>query len=185
MKEYQLQQSSVYQHHLGDLSSLIRKCWDFLDRSSDFKPVPDDVRSKIQWTVTELLLNGTKHSGVAESSLRIVLYENGLLILKEDSGNPLRINVREDTLLWPLPAVHVGQRFEVYQNGMDSLRIFTVSENKVEFYVTELDDIQMPRLLSSTSEHFGLMIIAKASDGFSYSYDHTAGLNIFSAVFNF
>jgi hypothetical protein len=185
MKAYQLHKSFVYRHVSGDLPLMIQQCRHFLNTHSNRRLVSDAFFAKIQWTITELLLNGTKHSGVAESKLNIELHENGIAVVKEDAGNPLKLKVLESKLVWPIPTDHVGQRFEVYQNGMDSLRIRTVSRDKVEFYVTELDDIQMPGLLSSTSEHFGLMIIAKASDVFSYCYDQRTGSNIFSTIFNF
>jgi hypothetical protein len=185
MKEYQLRKSFVYQHVSGDLPLMIQKCKNFWNTQPNLKSVPDAIFMKIQWTITELLLNGKKHSGVAESKLNFELYENRVAVIKEDSGNPLKLNLSECKLVWPLPKDQVGQQFEVYKNGMDSLCIRAVTRDKVEFYVTEQDDIQMPGLLSTTSEHFGLMIIAKASDGFSYCYDQRTGNNIFSTIFHF
>ncbi|MEO6684363.1 MAG: anti-sigma regulatory factor, partial [Dyadobacter sp.] len=88
-------------------------------------------------------------------------------------------------LQWPLPEDFVNQHFEVYRNGMDSLRVFTENEESAFFMVEELEDEEMPLLLINTSEHFGLMIIAKSSDLFTYTYESKSAKNIFSIRFDY
>jgi hypothetical protein len=43
-----------------------------------------------------------------------------------------------------------------------------------------VDDQDSPLDVSNLMEHFGLLIITKASDNFTYEYDIAKGLNTFS-----
>jgi hypothetical protein len=183
----QFQKCFIFQHESGDLSLLIRKCLTFIEGQMKLYLIPADVLPKIQWVITELLINGKKHSGVAESNLIFEFNETSLSVIREDLGRPLSVYVDEGStvLTWPLGNDSLDRQFEIYRNGMDSLRIYTENEEKAVFQVTELEDIAMPLLLTNTSEHFGLMIIAKASDRFSYSYDQELRKNIFKTTFNY
>lgn len=183
----QLQKSFIYEHGSGDLPLMIRSCLAYVEGKMKLYLLSSEVLPKIQWVITELLMNGTKHSGSRESKLNIEFNETGMNIIREDSGKPLSLTVDEGVqkLDWPLDSTMLDQQFEIYRNGMDSLRIYTESKEKAIFQVTELANIEMPLLLNTTSEHFGLMIIAKASDRFSYNYDIKTKKNIFKTTFNY
>lgn len=181
----ELQKSFRYQHESGDLAFLIRTSLDYVEGQLNLLVLSTEILPKIQWVVTELLMNGAKHSGVSESILQIEFKETGVTISREDSGPPLKLWVDEKRLQlsWPLEECMLDQQYEVYLNGMDSLQIYTESSDKVIFQVIELDAIQMHHLLNSTSEHFGLLIITKASDRFNYTWEN--GKNIFKTTFNY
>jgi anti-sigma regulatory factor (Ser/Thr protein kinase) len=181
----QLQKSFTYHHESGELAFLIRTSVAYVEEQLTLLVLSTEILPKIQWVITELLMNGAKHSGVGESTLLIEFKETGVAISREDSGPPLRLWVDEKRLelTWPLGDYMLDQQFEVYLNGMDSLQIYTESNEKVIFQVIELDDIEMPLLLNSTSEHFGLLIIAKAADRFNYTWENDK--NIFKTTFNY
>ena len=166
---------------------MIRSCIAFVEINMNLYMFSPDLLPKIQWVITELLMNGTKYSGSRESTLNIEFNEIGVNIIREDSGMPLGLTVDEGVqkLAWPLESALLDQEFEIYRNGMDSLRIYTESSERAVFYVAELENIEMPLLLNTTSEHFGLMIIAKASDRFSYDYDTKTKKNIFKTTFSY
>ncbi|MCF0055778.1 anti-sigma regulatory factor [Dyadobacter sp. CY356] len=187
MKKYSHKKSYIFHNKAEGLASVVKGCVEYIRDQNEFLGVPAAIHSKIQWAITELLINGAKHSGSAKSRLNLKFSENELTIEKEDSGNPLKLTVNEGErkLNWPLPESLVKQRFEVYRNGMDSLCVLTDSENSAIFIVEEMEIEEMPDLLGNTSEHFGLMIIAKASEQFTYVYEEKSGKNIFSIRFDY
>jgi hypothetical protein len=187
MEDHGYQKSFVFHNATENLNSVLKSCMNYIDEKKEVLPVPVTIHPQIKWTITELLLNGTKHAGTAESNLTLKLNVKSLVIKKEDSGNPLRLKVNEPPgeLSWPLQDSLLRQEFEIYHNGMDSLRVFTENRDTAVFRVAEIEDIAMPQLLGNTSEHFGLMIIAKSSDHFSYLYDRHAKRNIFSVTFDY
>lgn len=187
MKTYTHKKSFIFHNKAEGLASVVRNCVEYIEKQNDFLGVPAAIHSKIKWAITELLINGAKHSGSEKSRLNLKFTESDLTIEKEDYGNPLVLKVNEGNqkLQWPLPEIFIHQHFEIYRNGMDSLRVYTEDEKSAFFVVEELEDEEMPFLLVNTSEHFGLMIIAKASDLFSYAYEGKRGKNIFSIRFDY
>ena len=187
MRAFSHQKSFVFHNKAEGLASVVRSCVEYIEEQNEFLGVPAVFHSKIKWAITELLINGAKHSGSEKSRLNLKFTENDLTIEKVDSGNPLALKVNDGSqkLQWPLPETFINQHFEVYRNGMDSLRVFTENEKSAFFIVEEMEDEEMPLLLINTSEHFGLMIIAKASDSFTYMYENKSRKNIFSIRFDY
>ncbi|WP_159467665.1 anti-sigma regulatory factor [Dyadobacter sp. 3J3] len=187
MKKYSHKKSYIFHNKAEGLASVVRKCVEYIKEQNEFLGVPVAIHSKIQWAITELLINGAKHSGSAKSRLNLKFSESDLTIEKEDFGNSLEliVDAGESKLTWPLLENLVNQHFEVYRNGMDSLRVFTASENSAIFILEEVEDEEMPLLLVNTSDHFGLMIIAKSSEHFTYMYEKKSGKNIFSIRFDY
>jgi hypothetical protein len=176
MKTYTHEKSFIFHHQAEGLASVVRSCVQYIEEQNELLRVPQGIHANIKWTITELLINGIKHSGSEKSTLNFKFSETGLIIEKEDEGSPLQ-------LLWPLDEGLIHEHYEVYRNGMDSLQVYTANEKAAIFKVQEAEEEQMPQLLMNTSEHFGLMIIAKASDHFSYVMDGSAGKNIFRIQF--
>ncbi|MCF2444155.1 anti-sigma regulatory factor [Dyadobacter sp. CY345] len=187
MKNNGYSKSFVFSNKAEDVASVVRNCVEFIEEPKDLVPVSSEILARIKWALTELLINGTKHAGTDESFLLITLIQSSLTIEKEDRGNPLKllVNSGEKLLVWPLEDFESHQQFEVYQNGMDSLQVMVRSELSAEFVVKEVEDVEMPQLLITTSEHFGLMIIAKAAEEFRYLYDPNTKKNIFSVTFKY
>ena len=187
MKNYRYKKSFVFSNKAEDVASVLRSCVEFIEEPKDLIPVQPELLSRLKWAVTELLINGAKHANTHQSRLHVSIDEKSLIIEREDHGIPLRLTVDNGrkTLSWPITDFTPGQQFEVYQNGMDSLRIQIYSEDSASFLVVEKEDVEMPQLLINTSEHFGLMIIAKSSDALSYLYDRVDNKNIFRVTFNY
>ena len=187
MRKHSHRKSFIFHNKAEGLASIVRSCVEYIEEQNGFLCVPTAIHSKIKWAITELLINGAKHSGSEESELILNFEPDKLLIEKVDSGNPLHLKISEQNvdLQWPILKSLTGQHFEVYRNGMDSLQVYTENIHQAIFRVEEVEDEEMPFLLVNTSEHFGLMIIAKASDRFSYTYHSGSRQNIFSILFNY
>jgi len=187
MKKYTHEESFIFHNEAEGLASVVKSCIVYIEEQNDFLGVPVNILSKVKWTITELLINGAKHSGSKQSRLILKFSESSLYIEKEDEGNPLQLEVNNGTqhMLWPVQKNMLNMHFEIYRNGMDSLHVYTENENTAFFKVQEAQDEEMPLLLTHMSEHFGLMIIAKASDHFSYVLDTDSGKNIFSVRFEY
>jgi anti-sigma regulatory factor (Ser/Thr protein kinase) len=186
MKTYTHEKSFIFHHQAEGLASVVRSCVQYIEEQNELLGVPQDIHAKIKWIITELLINGIKHSGSEKSTLNFKFSDTGLVIEKEDEGSPLQLTVNGGTqnLLWPLEKHLIHEHFEVYRNGMDSLEVYTENEKAAIFKIREAEEEEMPILLINTSEHFGLMIIAKASDHFSYFMD-SSGKNIFHIHFTY
>jgi hypothetical protein len=185
MDNYQYQKSFQFSNKAEDVPSALHNAMHFIRESDVLRTVPEAIRSRLIWVLTELLINGAKHSGVEQTLFSFKLEEKSLIIEKEDNGTPMLLKVNDNqNLCWPISELLLNKYFVVYTNGMDSLRIFTEDSHKASFSVEEIEDIEMPELLVTTSEHFGLMIITKASDYFSYTFDQQANKNIFQIIFN-
>ena len=165
---------------------LLDQCQEYINKNAEQSSVEPALLSKIKWVLTELLTNAVKHSETAECMLSMS-WENGQLVIeKQDAGLPLTLYnpANETQITWPLNPDKIIEDFQIYHNGMDSLRVNIENDNLATFYTEELPESHMPALLLDTSEHFGLLIITKASDAFIYQYIHEGNLNKFQVRFN-
>jgi anti-sigma regulatory factor (Ser/Thr protein kinase) len=175
----------VFRCHRDEIPGTVGICLDQIKTRVDSFSIDESVFSRIKWVVTELLTNAVKHSGEEESALIIKLNASKLKLEKEDFGKPL-VLVGQDRqkIMWPLENVNTPIDFPIYHNGMDSLIVRTDQSGKAIFSVEDLPEMEMPALLSDTSEHFGLLIMTKASDEFTYEYDPITKVNRFVSLFN-
>ncbi len=187
MIEFPHRKSFLFHNKAEESTSVINRCLKYLDDRRESLRVPELTKSKLKWTVTELLINGVKHSGESVSNLNFVFGESQLIVTKEDFGKPLKLKVFEGKkeLVWPVDNADLGHAFEVYRNGIDILLVQAKSNDEAHFIISEQEDISMPSLLEETSEHFGLMIIAKAADSFEYLWNRQKKSNIFSVTFKY
>lgn len=185
MNSYRYQKSFQFSNKAEDVPSVLHYSMRCIRESEELRMVPEAIRSRLIWALTELLINGAKHAGVPQTLFTFKLKEKSLIIEKEDTGNPLLLKVNDGQKLhWPIAQPFLKKHFDVYKNGMDSLRIFTEDSHHARFWVEEIEDVAMPELLVNTSEHFGLMIITKACDRFTYTFDQETGKNTFQIIFN-
>lgn len=144
----------------------------------------EGLLAKIKWVIMELLTNAVKHSGERESVIKIGFSHDAVVLEKEDYGKPLVLVAQDKKkIMWPLEDVVRPVDFPIYHNGMDSLCVRTDASGKATFFIEALAEMEMPALLSDTSEHFGLLIMTKASDEFAYEHHPATGLNRFISTF--
>ena len=110
--------------------------------------------------------------------------EQDLIVEKQENGQPFVLSEYSSgkSVSWPLPHDRFPQDFQLYHNGSESLWASAPDPNRAIFQIKELGKPNMPELLNDTSEHFGLLILTKASDAFEYLHD--SGVNHFRSTFN-
>ncbi|KAA0993776.1 ATP-binding protein [Dyadobacter aurulentus] len=145
-----------------------------------------EIRSRFKWVVTEMLTNAIKHSGVDACRLSIESDADNLVLEKEDAGVPLSLRDPNGStqISWPLKDALLPADFQIYQNGIESLLLTATSRTNAVFSVKEVGNSDLPPVSDTLSEHFGLLILAKAADKFEYEYDVQRGINKFRCVFN-
>ncbi|MEO6287697.1 MAG: anti-sigma regulatory factor [Dyadobacter sp.] len=163
----------------------VNACLDEIRKKTESHSINESILSRIQWVITELLTNAVKHSGQEESALNISISDFDLVLQKEDSGKPLHLTAQDSKkIIWPIENLSTPMDFPIYHNGMDSLCVRTDNAGKAIFFIETMADMEMPGLLTDTSEHFGLLIMTKASDQFTYEYDSLNKVNRFVCLFN-
>lgn len=186
MREDSDQITIVFNSNREGIPGTLNLCLNHIRQKVSGPPIDEDIMAKIKWVIIELLTNAVKHSGERESVLKITLTANAVILQKEDYGKPLTL-VGQDRkkIIWPLEDMVRPLDFPIYHNGMDSLCVRTDESGRAIFFIEELVELEMPALLSDTSEHFGLLIMTKASDEFAYEHEPDTGLNRFISTFYF
>ncbi|MGV3599936.1 MAG: ATP-binding protein [Dyadobacter fermentans] len=174
----------VFDCNREGIPGTLNVCLGHIREKAGITPLDDALMAKIKWVIMELLTNAVKHSGERESLLKIGFTGGAVVLEKEDYGKPL-VLVGQDRkkIMWPLEDIVRPMDFPIYHNGMDSLCVRTDEAGRATFFIEQLDELEMPALLSDTSEHFGLLIMTKASDEFAYEHDPDSGVNRFISTF--
>lgn len=174
----------VFSSNREEIPGTIRLCLEHIRSKTGGASLDDDVMAKIKWVVMELLTNAVKHSGERETILNVRITSSAVVLEKEDYGKPLvLVGHDKKQIMWPLEDLVRPFDFPIYHNGMDSLCVRMDESGKATFFIEQLAELEMPALLSDTSEHFGLLIMTKASDQFTYEYDPATGINRFISTF--
>jgi len=144
----------------------------------------DAVIQKTKMILIEFLTNAIKHCGDAKTFVEIGLTAVELVIKKKDAGNAVSFEIGGSRYIWPLAGVpRPGTHFSIYDHYGCKLMAFIKDECNLRFWVEEpefaddpdFDAMQLP-------EHFGLMIIARASNRFEYFFDRHNCTNNFIAT---
>ncbi|WP_214071955.1 hypothetical protein [Mucilaginibacter sp. dw_454] len=156
------------------IKSSVEELLDFI-----VKQLPDHVNKeaisfKIEVILIELLTNGIKHAGTKETFLDITVSEKNIHIDKKDFGNRYQPGNITSLLIYD-----PGYRELLTKDGLHSMYAVVESDTQIKFVCEEMDD-DTPLDVGNLMEHFGLLIITKASDSFTYEYDIAKGLNTFS-----
>lgn len=186
MREDSDQITIVFNSNREGIPGTLNLCLNHIRQKISGPPLDEDIMAKIKWVIMELLTNAVKHSGERESVLKITLTTDAVILQKEDYGKPLTLLGQDKKkIIWPLEDMVRPLDFPIYHNGMDSLCVRTDESGRAIFFIEELVELEMPALLSDTSEHFGLLIMTKASDEFAYEHEPDTGLNRFISTFYF
>ncbi len=145
-------------------------------RSHYGNALSDQRISMLRLALIETLTNGIKHSGVRYSLIEFHLYDQWLEVIKTDRGNVFRNDVFTQ---WPMPEECIGRESVIYISDFNKLIARLVSASSMEFIAQDLQELNLT-LDSITLRNYGLLIIAKISDRFTYTYSHSTGENIFS-----
>ncbi|MCE6987650.1 anti-sigma regulatory factor [Dyadobacter sp. CY323] len=174
----------VFKCDLEEVSNTVNLCIAQIEECVGEDRMDLGIITRIKWVVTELVTNAIKHSGVGECLMIIQSNEKELLIEKQEDGHPLTLTEYAigKSVSWPIQHDLFPQVFQLYHNGSESLWVSAPDPSRAVFHVKELGIPHIPELLADTSEHFGLLILTKASDAFEYRRE--AGINHFRSTFN-
>jgi hypothetical protein len=154
----------------------VQELLDFVIRHIPAHVSTEGVSFKIEVILIELLTNGIKHAGTKETFLDITIDDESIHIDKKDFGN--RYHPGNITSL----LIHdPGYKELLTKDGLHSMYAVVESDTQIKFVCEEVDD-ETVLDVSNLMEHFGLLIITKASDNFTYQYDIAKGLNTFSVL---
>jgi len=142
----------------------------------------ENVEARCKMIVTELLTNALKHSNVPQSLITLLIADQKITLCKSDTGDPFYLapwNERE-AIKWPAPESLHGDNVVIYEDDMCRLLGLIEDSYKITFFTEDLPVIIPPRP-KNLLEHFGLMILAKSADEFTYQFDPLNKTNVFKA----
>lgn len=134
----------------------------------------DRLGFKAKVIITELLTNSIKHAGDVPTQVELLMNYDSLTITKTDSGKPF--DLKHESLSWPLPPT-TANPLTIYADALNGLFARIASPYSLSFYAEEYPE--NGEFFATISEHYGLMIICRASDSFVYEFDNAAKKNTF------
>lgn len=152
----------------------LREIRSFISEFLPAKVADGDIVFKAEMVITELLTNALKHVKDADSHMRIYLDNEWLSIEKTDFGTQFNPSGFADIFEHP-----VGYKILHSFDGLHTVHALLENDNHVRFICdqkingNEIDP-------HSVDEHFGMIIIARSSEEFTYNYDKDSGLNRFN-----
>ena len=133
------------------------------------------VLFRSQAILTELLTNAIKHAGVSHTLFSIKAGSHKITIKKADKGQPLNLfGENSNDYAYVLLAA----------DPLNSLYVSRTTNRSVLFRCEEnaFDDV-LP--VDQIMEHFGLLIISKSANKFTYHYNKGTQTNFFTVEIHF
>jgi anti-sigma regulatory factor (Ser/Thr protein kinase) len=130
------------------------------------------VLFKAKVIITELLTNSLKHSGISNTYIDVSITDVHLIIIKTDLGTPLSLISKDYS---------INKNIPITNDILHTLYAVLNTQYDVSFFCDEnnMDDVLA---VEDIVEHFGLLIITKAADKFTYRYDEHTKENIFKVT---
>jgi hypothetical protein len=132
---------------------------------------------KTRVIVTELLTNSIKHTNTEPSGIELLIAPNTFTIKKIDTATPFRFKGAESP--WPL-SMPAGTVLTIHIDALNGLFAKVNSPYSLSFYAESYPVTE--DLLTDMSEHYGLIIICRASNSFAYQYNPQSRQNIFTVT---
>ena len=163
-----VKQQFEFLNSVDHLTAVLKQMLNFIDNSLQDHPAAQQTVFKAKVIITELLTNSLKHSGTGSTLIDVVINRNKLEIIKIDFGAPLVLT-------------HTTRKLPITNDVLHTLYAIQKTQNKIQFICEEnnLDDVMA---IDDIVEHFGLLIITKAADNFTYIYEPEAKANKFKAT---
>ena len=146
---------------------------------------PDEaILLKLRLILVELLTNAIKHSAGQQSVIEIIHLPGKINIKKSDIGATLSLRSEGVTYDWPLP----GRNYKnsvigIYGDDTCTLKGKLTNNCRIAFFIEEnVTENSFESKVCTLSEHFGLMIIARACDSFEYEFEIDNCTNHFIAT---
>lgn len=134
----------------------------------------EELGYKVEIVITELLTNALKHVKDAETCMRIYLDDNYLTIEKTDFGTQFNPDNFAD-IFKQAPGYKILLTYDELHS------VYAVLEpNDTVRFICETKKNRNRIDINGVGEHFGMIIISKAAEAFTYHYDTSSGLNRFN-----
>jgi len=154
----------------------LKEILDFVNNNLPDNIAKVPVNFKVKVIVSELLNNAIKHAGDAETTFHIFIDDETIGIQKTDYGR--RFNPNN---LLSMPGTSPGTRIKISEDVIHKVYAIIENQSMIRFTCVEDTTVSFPDVLD-IMEHFGLLIITKSADKFTYEYDYVTGLNKFSVI---
>jgi two-component sensor histidine kinase len=164
----------IFSNSSQSLVTSLRQILDFISGNLPRHTDAANINFKVKVIIAELLNNALKHAGNTKTSFHIFIDNKNIRIEKADFGN--RFN---PGTLTTLTADNKGLKVQLSSDALHRLYAFIETETQIRFFCEENENSNMPDI-NAINEHFGLLIITKSADDFTYQYDQTSGLNTFT-----
>jgi anti-sigma regulatory factor (Ser/Thr protein kinase) len=161
-----------FDNRTASLTPLTQQVVNYLSGQLSQHQAASGVLFKAKFIVTELLTNALKHSAVSNARLDVIIKETSIEIIKTDTGQPLPLTANDS--LTP------GNKTAISQDFMHRLYAELMPSSEVRFTCEEAS-FDTPDI-NQINEHFGLLIITKTADEFTYWYDEP--VNVFCVKLN-
>ncbi len=144
------------------------------------------ISGRCKLVLVELFTNALKHSDADQTVLELQISGDFIRINKTDTGRPFAIQESKygKAIILPVEYYMLDRKVIIYSDDMASLYCVAESPEKLSFLVQD-HDVEIPPIPSNLLEHFGLMIIAKAADRFTFKFDPALGTNNFTALLRY
>lgn len=129
----------------------------------------EDIMFRCKVIITELLTNAIKHAGKASTLFNIEADHGSLAIVKTDKGEPLY-------LVSAKPCAGENKLL-ISSDALNSLYAIWENEDCIRF--ESGDGLSDTLSVEQMMEHFGILIITRSSDEFTYTYDKKSRSNTF------
>lgn len=172
VKEY------IFNNSTEDLFPLVDNIMS--DVSSSVQEIAARISAKaiLKQIIIELLTNGIKHSNTSETYLAIRIKGRKMEVIKRDKGREFAVNGYGK---WPLDKMYVGEEITVHRSDFSAVTAIVESPNEITFHIEEYPIVKITGE-SDFNSHYGLLILTKASERFSYSYNVSDHSNNFTLI---
>jgi hypothetical protein len=159
----------------GSLVPSLKEILEFVGKNLADGLDGENILFKVKIIITELLNNALKHVKNSKTFIRVSVDDNNIHIIKQDIGSRLVIND-----LYLCQKRLAGQKIQITQDSLNSLYVIIENDCQLKFSCEETTNSEID--FGNLMEHFGLLIITKTANEFTYTYNPDTFLNTFDVL---
>ena len=168
-----VQHLMVFPNTADHIYPFIKDSMAFIERHIPEKAHQIGFKTRI--IITELLTNSIKHTSTEPTGIQLLLSPDMLVIKKMDSGPAF--GFKDMDTQWPLTDKE-DQSITIYTDALNGLFAKVTGPYSLSFYDESYPDGDSN--FADISEHYGLIIICRASHSFVYQHNPQSQQNIFT-----
>ena len=164
---------------LNQLHAVIDSAIAFIELNS-IKNLSPEFILRIKWILTELCSNTYKHSSSSNALLEILIQQEQIILRVSDKGNVFDITQ------------FINTGMQSFANGIHKIRLCDYGFLSLHAQFSEqchllfsTEEANNNINIESLNEHYGLLIITRACDEFTYTYHEHTNTNEFNAILKY